>query len=150
MGINFPIDQLPEVLDTPSFVYSRRMLKERAQQALACQVPFGLTVRYAAKANSHPEIIRLFDELGLQFDASSSYEAALLLKQGVSGPTISLSSQQPAHNLNELLQAGVRYVATSLRQLELVAASPYCPNTVGLRLNPGIGSEHAVDRKSVV
>lgn len=46
--MNFPIDQLPEVLDTPSFVYSRRMLGERAQQALACQVPFGLTVRYAA------------------------------------------------------------------------------------------------------
>ena len=111
--MNFPIDQLPEELDTPSFVYSRRMLRERAQQALACQTPFGLTVRYAAKANSHPEIIRLFDELGLQFDASSSYEATLLLKQGVSGPTISLSSQQPAHNLDELLRAGVRYVATS-------------------------------------
>ena len=78
--MNFPIDQLPEALDTPSFVYSRRMLRDRARQALACQVPFGLTVRYAAKANSHPEIIRLFDELGLQFDASSSYEAALLLK----------------------------------------------------------------------
>jgi len=140
--MKFPIDQLPEVLDTPSFVYSRRMLKERAQQALACQVPFGLTVRYAAKANSHPEIIRLFDKLGLQFDVSSSYEATLLLKQGVSGPRISLSSQQPAHNLNELLQAGVRYVATSLRQLELFAASPYRPNTVGLRLNPGMGSGH--------
>ena len=104
--------------------------------------PFGLTVRYAAKANSHPEIIRLFDELGLQFDASSSYEATLLLKQGVSGPTISLSSQQPAHNLDELLQAGVRYVATSLHQLELFAASPHRPNTVGLRLNPGMGSGH--------
>ena len=140
--MKFPIDQLPEVLDTPSFVYSRRMLRERAQQALACQAPFGLTVHYAAKANLHPEIIRLFDELGLQFDVSSSYEAALLLEQGVGGPTISLSSQQPAHNLNELLQAGVRYVATSLRQLELVAASPYCPNTVGLRLNPGMGSGH--------
>lgn len=142
MGINFPIDQLPKVLDTPSFVYSRRILEERARQVLACQVPFGLTVRYAAKANSHPEIIRLFDELGLQFDASSSYEAALLLEQGVSGPTISLSSQQPAHNLDELLQAGVRYVATSLHQLELFAASPYRPNTVGLRLNPGMGSGH--------
>lgn len=140
--MNFPIDQLPEVLDTPSFVYSRRMLRERAQQALACQVPFGLTVRYAAKANSHPEIIRLFDELGLQFDASSSYEAALLLEQGVSGPTISLSSQQPAHNLDELLQAGVRYVATSLHQLELFAASQCRPSTVGLRLNPGMGSGH--------
>lgn len=140
--MNFPIDQLPKVLDTPSFVYSRRMLGERARRALACQVPFGLTVRYAAKANSHPEIIRLFDELGLQFDASSSYEAMLLLKQGVSGPTISLSSQQPAHNLNELLQAGVRYVATSLHQLELVASSPCRPNTVGLRLNPGMGSGH--------
>jgi len=140
--MKFPIDQLPEMFDTPSFVYSRRMLRERAQQALACQVPFGLTVRYAAKANSHPEIIRLFDELGLQFDASSSYEAVLLLKQGVSGPSISLSSQQPAHNLDELLQAGVRYVATSLHQLELVASSPYRPNTVGLRLNPGMGSGH--------
>lgn len=115
---------------------------ERAQQALACQTPFGLTVRYAVKANPHPEIIQLFNELGLQFDASSSYEAALLFEQGVSGPRISLSSQQPAHNLDELLQAGVRYVVTSLRQLELFAASPHRPRMVGLRLNPGMGSGH--------
>lgn len=140
--MKFPIDQLPKALSTPNFVYSRRILRERAKRALGCQLPYGLTVRYAAKANPHSEIIHLFDKLGLHFDVSSSYEAALLLEQGISGAKISLSSQEPAHNLDELLQAGVRYVATSLHQLSLFAMSPYHPETVGIRLNPGMGSGH--------
>lgn len=104
--------------------------------------PFGCTVRFAAKANPHPEIISIFSNTGLHFDVSSSYEAVELLSMGVRGEIISLSSQQPAHNLDELLGSGVHYVATSLHQLKLFCASTARPQTVGLRVNPGIGSGH--------
>lgn len=127
---------------TPLYVYSRDMLVERAKKLLNLELPFGLTARYAVKANNHPEVIRLFHEAGLQFDASSSYEAQELLELGIAGDKISLSSQQPAHNPTALIEAGVLYVATSLHQLELFVASENHLTSVGLRVNPGIGAGH--------
>ena len=127
---------------TPLYVYSRDMLVERAKKLLSLELPFGFTPRYAMKANNHAEVVRLFHEAGLQFDASSSYEAQELLELGIPGDKISLSSQQPAHNLTALIEAGVLYVASSLHQLELFLASENHPTSVGLRVNPGIGAGH--------
>lgn len=127
---------------TPLFVYSRRYLRERAEQLTGLDLPYGYTPRYAAKANTHPDIIRLFDEAGLHFDASSSYEAVELIEWGVAPEKISLSSQQPAHNLAELIEQGVQYVATSMRQLELFAEAAPSGTHVGLRINPGLGAGH--------
>lgn len=126
----------------PLFVYDRHYLATRAQSLLALDLPYGLTSRYAVKANNHPEIIKLFNEAGLSFDASSSYEAAELLAQRIAGEKISLSSQQPAHNLAELLEAGVKYVATSLHQLKLFTEAAPSGAEVGLRINPGLGAGH--------
>ncbi len=127
---------------TPVFVYSRDDLAERASILKNLDLPFGLIPRYAAKANIHHEIIKLFNEVGLHFDASSSYEAVELMEKGVAGERISLSSQQPAHNLEELLASNVKFVATSLHQLELFIASGARPGSVGLRVNPGLGAGH--------
>ncbi|HSX05587.1 MAG TPA: hypothetical protein VLF69_03920 [Candidatus Saccharimonadales bacterium] len=127
---------------SPLYVYDLAEIRSRATQLQRLELPYGQTIRYAMKANPHPQIIHTLMDLALQFDASSSYEAAQLLALGVPGNDISLSSQQPAHNLAELLAAGVRYVATSLHQLELFAAVSERPQTVGLRVNPGMGSGH--------
>ncbi len=104
--------------------------------------PYGLTVRYAVKANAHPEIIKMMHEGGVFFDASSSYEATELLKLGVSGEKISLSSQQSPHNLEELLSCGVLFVATSLKQLQIFLDTPNHPMSLGVRINPPVGSGH--------
>lgn len=127
---------------TPLYVYDQTHLKSRASELLRLQAPFGLTVRYAVKANPHPEIIQLFAKAGLHFDASSSYEAVQLLKLSVPGDHISLSSQQPAHNLKQLLEAGVRYIATSCHQMKLFIKTVPPGSHVGLRINPGVGSGH--------
>ena len=127
----------------PVFVYDRVGLKERAKELMGLDMPFGLTVRYAVKANSFPEIIKLFDAEGLHFDASSGYEADMLMDLGVNGSKISLSSQQSAHNLPELLKKGVRYVATSMHQLELFSAAAGEGTEVALRINPGVGDGHS-------
>jgi len=123
-------------------MYDENLLVERARELMRLSLPFGLTARYAVKANPHPTIIRLFDGEGLHFDASSSYEAERLLDLGVDGKKISLSSQQPAHNLSELLTAGVQFVATSLHQLELFIEAAEPGTHVGLRVNAGVGSGH--------
>ncbi len=126
----------------PLYVYDKSQLYQRSRELLALSLPFGLTVRYAMKANPHPEIMRLFNQAGLHFDASSSYEATQLLEQGIAGEKISLSSQQPAHNLQQLLDASVRYIATSRHQLELFTQTATPGAQVGLRVNPGMGSGH--------
>jgi len=123
-------------MKTPRFEYSKKNIAEKIEQLINLQTPYGLTVRYAVKANPYPEIIKMMDEAGIHFDASSSYEAAELLELGISGDKISLSSQQTPHNLEELLSKGVLFVATSIHQLELFLATPHHPATVAVRINP--------------
>lgn len=127
-------------METPRFEYSRSALKQRAQLLAGLKAPFGMTVNYAVKANPHPEILQLFENHGLSFDASSSYEAQQVLDAGINGKKITLSSQQKPHNLAELLKEGVHFVATSQSQLEVFFDTPNRPNEVGLRVNPGVGS----------
>lgn len=131
--------ELVERHGSPLFVYSKTQLRTRASELIKLQMPYGLTVRYAVKANPYPDIVQLFADLGLRFDASSSYEAESLLKLGIPGAHISLSSQQSAHDLAQLLQAGVQYVATSMHQLEMFADVAAAGTTLGLRVNPAIG-----------
>ena len=50
-----------ERFGTPSYVYDRAILEASARRALAFPNAFGLTVRYALKANSTLAIVRLLD-----------------------------------------------------------------------------------------
>ena len=84
----------------------------------------------------------MMDAAGVHFDASSSYEAEELLREGVAGPHISLSSQQSPHNLPELLEAGVLFVATSFKQLGEFLETANRPDKIGVRINPAMGSGH--------
>lgn len=127
---------------TPLFIYDRNYLTKRAQTLVELALPYGFTPRYAMKANNHPEIVKLFNKAGLAFDASSSYEVDELLALGVLPEKVSLSSQQPAHNLPEIIENGVHFIATSLRQLELFIEAAPKGATVGLRVNPGLGAGH--------
>ena len=129
-------------MKTPHFEYSRKIISGRIAELVALSVPYGCTVRYAVKANPHAEIIAMMHDEGVHFDASSSYEAEELLRAGVAGVRISLSSQQSPHNLPELLEAGVLFVATSFKQLEIFLETANRPDTVGVRINPAMGSGH--------
>jgi diaminopimelate decarboxylase len=130
------------------FVYESAKLTEAAESLLALEMPFGLTVRYAAKANPHPGIVRQFDEMGLHFDASSVYEADRLAKD-VDADKISLSSQvlKQGEKLQSLLEMGIRPVATSIRQLEMLGRMG-C-STLAIRVNPGMGGGGHNRRTSV-
>jgi len=132
--------QLVAEQGTPLYVNSLAHLRARAKIVTDMNMPYGFVPRYAAKANMNEGIIELFDKAGLHFDASSSYEAMKLIEMGVQPNKISLSSQQPAHNLDELLSQGVLFTATSLHQLGLFLQSPKRLSKVGLRVNPGVGA----------
>ena len=89
--------QLAKEHGTPLYVYSRLQLQAQAKAALAVEAPYGLTVRYAMKANPNEDILALFREAGLQIDVSSSYEAETALAIGFRGEHILLTSQQFWH-----------------------------------------------------
>ena len=135
--------KLAEEHGTPLFVYSETELIKRARTVLKVAAPYGLTVRYAMKANPHPEILQILRGQGIKIDASSGYEAEVALRAGFKGSDILLTSQQLPRNLKELIGKGVQFNATSLRQLE--EYGKLAPGTaVSVRLNPGIGSGHSV------
>ena len=127
---------------SPVHVYSKTVLEMRARQALAFSAPFGLTVRYAMKANPHPSIISLFDTFGIHIDASSGFEAVSAMRAGVAPSRIMITSQQIPDDLVALVKRGVLYNATSLHQLEYYGQL-FPDSCVSVRLNPGIGSGHS-------
>ena len=129
-------------MNTPRFEYSRKIISERIAELMTLEAPFGCTVRYAMKANPHGEILKMMNDEGVGFDASSEFEALALLRAGVAGARVSLSSQQTAEHLEELLGAGVLFVATSFRQLDAFLKTANRPDTVGVRINPAMGSGH--------
>lgn len=129
-------------MPTPRYEYSQSAITDRIQYLKNLSAPYGLVVRYAVKANPHPEIIRIMSDAGIHFDASSSYEALDLVERGVAGNRISLSSQETPHNLDTLLDRKVLFVATSLKQLKVFAEAKNHPNAVGVRINPDFGKGH--------
>jgi len=126
---------------TPIYVYSKSALTRAAEEVKSAfaDIPFGLTIRYAMKANPHPQILKLFEKQGLYIDASSEFEVYDALKVGVSAKKILLTSQQPPKNMKEFVSKNISYTATSLHQLELYGKA--APSTkVSIRLNTGLGS----------
>jgi diaminopimelate decarboxylase len=131
--------EVRERFGTPCYVYDREVLEIAARRALAFPAPFGLTLRYAMKANPSRGILTLFRDLGLHVDASSDHEVERALRAGFAPPAIQLTSQMPSPRLAEHLARGVLYNACSLHQLD--ALGRLAPGReVSVRMNPGLGS----------
>lgn len=132
-------EKIAKKFGTPCYVYDEASLEKQAKSALKFPNAFGLTVRYAMKAASNRNILRLFDKLGLQIDASSGFEVERAIAAGIAPEKISLSSQQLPTNLKKLLSLGVKFNACSLHQLDEFGKL-FPKKEVGVRINPGLGS----------
>jgi diaminopimelate decarboxylase len=127
---------------TPVFVYDESRLKHQANDALSFKTPYGLTVRYAMKANPNSHILKFLYHQGIKIDASSGYEAERAILVGIKPEDILITSQELPKNLQELVKKGVLFNACSLHQLE--AYGKLFPNSeVSIRINPGLGSGHS-------
>lgn len=124
---------------SPVFVLSEALLRQRANETLAFPHPFGLTVRYAMKANPNRAVLAIFHQLGLHIDASSGPEVHRALAAGLPPGHISLSAQELPSDLGELLDRGIVFNATSLEQIR-IAGALRPGRDIGLRFNPGLGS----------
>lgn len=128
-----------ERFGTPCYVYDRATLEAAASRALAFPHAFGLTVRYAMKANSNRALLAIFHDLGLHIDASSDFEVERALRAGFAPRRIMLTSQVPSRRLEEFVPAGVLYNACSLHQLDFFGRM-FPGHDVTIRVNPGLGS----------
>ena len=131
--------QVRDRFATPCYVYVRGALEAAARRALAFPAPFGLTVRYAMKANPSRGVLELFHGLGLHVDASSDHEVERALRAGFPAGSIQLTSQMPSRRLAEHLARGVLFNACSLHQLEAFGRAAH-GQSVSVRMNPGLGS----------
>jgi len=128
-----------DLVGTPTYIYDEKHLVARARETLAFPNAFGLTVRYAMKACSNGNILRIFDREGLHVDASSVWEVERAVRAGIEPDKISLSTQELAPGFEEWVRKGVRVNACSLDQIDRYGKA-FPGGEIGLRLNPGLGS----------
>lgn len=132
-------ETLREQFGTPLFVYNERSLLRQADAALAFPNAFGLTVRYAMKANPNAAILQIFAARGLHIDASSGHECRRAMRAGIAPEKISLSTQEFPADFAELFTRGIHFNACSLHQLARFGEL-FPGGELGIRFNPGVGS----------
>ena len=123
--------QVRDRFGTPCYVYVRAALEAAARRALALPAPYGLTVRYAMKANPSGGILALFRDLGLHIDASSDHEVERALRAGFPAgrdPAHVADALPPARRAPRPRRAVQRVLAPSARGLR-----PRRPRAIGLR-----------------
>ena len=139
------LEKIAQTFGTPLFVHDEESYIRYGKEALAVPNAFGVTVRYAMKANSHSAILQIFDHMGIAIDASSYYEVKRALSAGIAPGKIKLTSQEvlSPERLTELVNLGVCINCTSLTQLKLFAQQVSGSNqSISVRINPGLGSGH--------
>lgn len=131
--------EVRERFGTPCYVYDRAVVEAAADRALAFPNAFGLTVRYAMKANPNRAILEALRDKGLDIDASSDFEVDRALRAGFAPGRVMLTSQVPSPGLESWVGRGVLYNACSMHQLDRYGRA-FPGREVTIRVNPGQGS----------
>jgi len=143
-----------DMFGTPVYIYDESLILKKCRECLDMPNAYGLTVRYAMKANSNKTLLKLITDAGLHLDASSLNEVLRAHLAGVPYDKIMLTTQEvfsgdDRAKLRELLLQGLKYNVCSLRQLYLIAdfaaANGIEP---GIRVHPGIGSGESSTRNT--
>ena len=133
------VRSIREQFGTPVFVYDELSLERQAKYMLSFPNAFGLTVYYSVKGGASGAVIKLFDRLGLHFDASSIWEALRAMAVGVTPAKILLTAQEIPQDFGTYVERGMEFNACSLRQLEMYGEQ-FPGREVSIRFNPGTGT----------
>ncbi|MCL2080316.1 MAG: diaminopimelate decarboxylase [Oscillospiraceae bacterium] len=148
------ITEAAERYGTPLYIYDEALILERSNECMKMPNAYGLTVRYAMKANSNKAVLKLIVDKGLHLDASSLNEVLRARLAGVKTDKIMLTTQETISDerrgtLQELLCDGLKYNICSLHQLRLVGDFAAQNNIdVGIRIHPGVGSGESATRNT--
>jgi len=123
---------------TPLYLYSAPLIERRIER-LRAELPAGLALLYAIKANPHPEVVAKVAPLVDGCDVTSAAEIALALEAGVAGNTLSVAGPgKRDDDLAAAIAADALVVVesfTEARRLAALAAGRGRPR-VALRVNP--------------
>lgn len=141
------IERSVEMKSTPALVINKRLIREKYREFRSQFKEARLY--YALKANPHPGIVQLLQELGCEFEISSLGELELLLRLGV--PTQRVISGNPVKERSFVEQAhasGINLFALdSYAEIDkLTECAPGCRVAVRLSV-PNEGSEWPLSKK---
>ena len=133
------ISEISKKFPTPLYVYSENKILDAISNFKSVPFEFDYQIRYAMKANSNINILKIFKNNWVFIDASSEYEVLRALNAWFLPHEIQLSTQEMWEHLKEFLDAWVFVVATSLNQLKLIWE--LAPNSeIWVRINPWVWS----------
>lgn len=140
-----PLAAIAAAVDTPCYVYSRRVLLERATAFLRSAGERAL-VCYAVKANGNPALIKTLAGLGFGADVTSGGELFLARHAGIApAKTIYSGVGKKRGEIAAALEAGIRALhVESEMELGVVAEEAERLGrvaSIGVRVNPNISAE---------
>jgi len=139
---------------TPVYLYDEAMIRNRCRKTRSMPNPYGLTVRYAMKAQSTRAILQVIHSEGLCIDASSLNEVRRAVLADIPPQDITLTTQEvptgdDRSDLEALIRQGLHYNVCSLRQLTCIAdfaAAEGIP--LSIRIHPGVGAGETATRNT--
>lgn len=143
-----------EQFGSPIYLYDEQLIIDKCKALKSMPNAYGLTVRYAMKANSNKTVLNIIHDQGLQLDASSLNEVKRAHLAGIDYSDIILTSQEvpdgvEQEELHEMMKAGLKYNVCSLRQLYLVGEFAGSNNiSLSIRIHPGVGSGESATRNT--
>ena len=124
---------------TPFYAYSRSILESRAR-TLRAQLPPGVHLHYAIKANPMPAVVQLLSQLTDGLDVASGREMRVALDTGVSPSLISFAGPGKSEaEISQAVAAGVTLNLESERQLDQALTAGHrlgIAPQLALRVNP--------------
>lgn len=148
------IQKVAEQFGTPLYLYDEKTIIEKCKSLLAMPNAYGLSVRYAMKANSTKALLKIINSQGLKIDASSMNEVRRAHIAGISYKEIILTTQEVPRNhemqaLKDMINQGLKYNVCSLQQLfnigDFAAEGKIA---LAIRIHPGIGSGESATRNT--
>jgi len=133
---------LIEEFKSPLYVYEEDTLRMRARELQEAITYENKMIKYACKANTNIQIMKILREEGMGIDAVSPGEIYAALKAGFEKSTILFTTNNAAWDEIEFaVSKGVMVNIDSLSQLEQFGE--YFPGReVCVRINPNVGAGH--------
>lgn len=133
------IEEIKNNYKLPVYVYNEDKLLDAVNNFNNFPSAFWHNTRYAMKANSNINILKIFKNAWLKIDASSEYEAYRAINAWFKWEDIQISWQEAPNNLEDLIDKWITMVATSLDQLEKIWKTKSWLE-VWVRINPWMWS----------
>lgn len=139
---------------TPIYLYDEQLIIDKCKALLSMPNAYGLTVRFAMKANSNRSILKIISAQGLKIDASSVNEVRRAHIAGIPYGDIILTTQEAPIDgemkaLGEMMGRGLKYNVCSLQQLYNIGDFASANNiSLAIRYHPGVGTGESATRNT--